>query len=148
MSRLHRVEAKPRGKGLFAHTIAAFAAVRAVSSPEAISGRRMNEQALLFQLRRTALDYWIRNGWLERSAEGVRLTEYGLRKVRDRLAGRVGAQSVDGFMVREALVLILSGARCGAEGEEAVSVRESALSTRASGPGGPIWGCSRLGETA
>lgn len=107
--KLFRVNANLKGKQLSAQTIASFFACLRCSNGDALTTRPMSKSALLFLNRNTAVNYWKTNGWLVEEGETLALTASGLTKVRDRLAGKAGAQSVGLGEVNAALSVILNG---------------------------------------
>ncbi|WP_454737195.1 HNH endonuclease [Cupriavidus necator] len=87
------------GKRLSASTLASFMAAQFVDEPDQIcSGVDMSATLLRFLLRNSALSYWSssKNRWLKADPfnRHFTLTNDGIKKVQDRLAGRAKAQSV------------------------------------------------------
>jgi hypothetical protein len=108
--RLYRVAENLTGKRLNAHTIATLLAVQGVRSASELSTAKvMNAEALLFLNRPTAMRYWMKNAWLEKTEQGAILTPSGKDKAIRRMEGRDGAQSVSPDSVADALSVILHG---------------------------------------
>lgn len=87
------------GKRLSASTLASFMAAQSVDDSDQIRpGVKMSASLLRFLLRDRAISYWSSstNRWLKADPfnQHFTLTNDGIKKVQDRLAGRAKAQSV------------------------------------------------------
>lgn len=81
---VHRTPTDLKGKQLSAHTITSFMVMQGVQDGEAISaGKPMPRDALLFLNRSTAINYWVKNGWLLREGDTLTLLDVGAMKVSD-----------------------------------------------------------------
>lgn len=110
----YRPKAELTGKRLSAHTIASFMAAQGADRPDAITSNvAMRADLLRFLLRERAITYWRSNGWLKADPFGteLRLTNDGIRKVEDRLAGEPKAQAVTTHQVLDALRVISGSLR-------------------------------------
>ena len=105
----YRSVSELKGKRLSASTLASFMAAQSVDDPDQIrSDIDMSASLLRFLLRDSAISYWKTNGWLKADPfnRGFTLSQDGLRKVQDRLAGRAKAQSVTKEAVWQELQII------------------------------------------
>ena len=104
------------GKRLSASTLASFMAAQSVDDPDQIrSGVNMSSSLLRFLMRDRAISYWSSstNRWLKADSlnQYFTLTNDGITKVQDRLAGRAKAQSVSREAVLAEFQVILGGLR-------------------------------------
>lgn len=95
----YRTSHELTGKRLSASTLASFMAAQSVDDPDQIRpGVNMSASLLRFLLRDRAISYWSSsiNRWLKADPFNLHftLTNDGIKKVQDRLAGRAKAQSV------------------------------------------------------